>query len=285
MKPQKALHMYIEKDKKKPKYIGHAYMLFQKYDGWYGYLEGGKIYSRAGRLIPSLQHLNMPHLSSTRLLFEILVNKVPEFHLMNGILNRKERCNAAYFKVHDMIVPDDTRNFAERFGDLHQMLKRNPEWKYEHALHYAAPLGVSNDPLIWQQAAEKVWSIGGEGVILKRVDAPYDAGKRNCNLMKIKEECTVDLLVVGMAMGEGKYHSTLGKLILRDKSGKEHRVSGMTDTQRDEWWRAPKGTIKCPHPIMGRVVEVKAMKQLKDGSLREPRFKAIRYDKLPMEID
>ena len=281
MKPQKALHFYQEKDKKKPKYIGHDYMLFQKYDGWYGYLEDGKIYSRAGRLIPSLQHMSMPKMKG-RMLFEILVKGVTEFHLMNGILNRKSPCRDAYFKAHDLIN-DPCESYASRYHTLN--IQRMAKSYAAHGITIAQPLGTSSDPLVWQQAAEQVWSMNGEGVILKRLDAPYEAGKRNFNLMKIKEELTLDLLVVGMAMGEGKYHSTLGKLILRDKSGKEHRVSGMTDVQRHEWWRAPRGTMKCPHPIMGRVVEVKAMKQLKDGSLREPRFKAIRYDKLPAEID
>ena len=54
--------------------------------------------------------------------------------------------------------------------------------------------------------------------------------------------------------------------------------SGMTDAQRDEWWKAESA-------IIGKVVEIKAMKRLKDGSLREPRFKSIRFDKTVSEID
>jgi hypothetical protein len=40
-----------------------------------------------------------------------------------------------------------------------------------------------------------------------------------------------------------------------------------------------------PSLIHGKVVEVKAMKELPDGSLREPRFKCIREDKTIGDID
>jgi DNA ligase-1 len=52
----------------------------------------------------------------------------------------------------------------------------------------------------------------------------------------------------------------------------------MTDAQRELWWAEP--TL-----INGKVVEVKAMKELPDGSLREPRFKCIREDKTIGDID
>lgn len=280
MKPQKALHLYIEKDKKKPKYIGHHYMLFQKYDGWYGYLEHGKMHSRAGRVIPSLEHLNFPVLSG-RLIFEILIHDVPEFHILNGILNRKKPCNNAYFKVHDLVT-DVKTIFGQRFENADKEIYRLGD-----DFTLAPPLGMSYDPLTWQQAAEKVWSMNGEGIILKRLDAPYSAGKRNADLMKIKEEVTAELLVTGLAQGKsgGKYAGTLGTLVCRDKTGKEHNVSGMTDAQRDEWYNAPKATKATPHPILGQVIEIKAMKRLKDGSFREPRFKAIRFDKDRTELD
>ena len=86
------------------------------------------------------------------------------------------------------------------------------------------------------------------------------------------------MMVIDMVEGEGKYAGTLGALKVFESSGQEHAVSGMTDVQRDFWWAAP-GTI------VGQVVEIKAMKRLANGSLREPRFKAIRHDKGIEDID
>ena len=46
----------------------------------------------------------------------------------------------------------------------------------------------------------------------------------------------------------------------------------MSDVERNHWW-------SYPDEIKGRVVQVDCMKVLSNKSLREGRFKAIRYDK------
>ena len=37
--PQKALHLHLEEAKKSPKHLGHEYMIFEKYDGWFMYID------------------------------------------------------------------------------------------------------------------------------------------------------------------------------------------------------------------------------------------------------
>lgn len=285
IKPQKALHLFQEEDKKKPKFIGHNYMLFEKHDGWYGYLDfpSCKIHSRAMREIPSLVELstairNKQPKVKGRLIFEIMIEglEIDSFPELNGRLNRKnEQVDDVYLRVHDFLhnwrfdMPTIKRfEFAQEIVERLNM----------PSVQVSPLLGVSNSRDLWQAAAEKVWQRGGEGLILKREDGIYTPEKRNFDLMKIKEELTLDLHVVGKFQGEGKYKGTLGGLIVRDKYGIEHRVSGMTDKQRHEWWNNEE-------TIINKVVEIKAMKRLKDGSLREPRFKSIRFDKTIKEID
>jgi DNA ligase-1 len=139
-------------------------------------------------------------------------------------------------------------------------------------------LAVTSDEELIYKYFNSILELGGEGVILKNWEAGYFFGKRNANMMKIKEEVTKDLAVVGMVEGEGKYQGTLGALIVQSRDGAKHQVSGMTDYERDLWWEDRAS-------IIGKVVEVKAMKELEDGSLREPRYKACRFDKTLMEID
>lgn len=278
MKVQKALHLHLELEKKKPKCIGNEYMIFEKYDGWYGYSDnGGPIMSRAGRAIPSCEHLDMGVFTG-RMVFEITLTGVKEFHVLNGILNRSVGDYAApnvELLVHDFIPHNEQScPFDERYA-IAEHVVRSLGKDY---ISLAPCVAISDSVLEWKRVATGIWSQGAEGVILKRTKAPYSEGKRNYDLMKIKEEVTLDLLVVATCEGEGKYAGTLGTLIVRDKSGKNHKVSGMSDAERDEWF-------ENPMKICTKVVEVRAMKILPDGSLREPRFKAVRHDKTKADID
>jgi hypothetical protein len=283
-KPQKALHLYTEMDKKKPKCIGHDYAIFEKYDGWYGYLDlaEGIVRSRAGRPIPSCEALAKKIMDSTHrrhgvAIFEILVHGVKEFHELNGILNRTVGdyvCKDAYVKVHDLVT-DFNMEYLYRHK---QLLSTFGKDNGRTSVQVAQYLDVSGNQRTWQRRVEEVWERGGEGIILKRVEGVFSPDKRNYDLMKIKEEVTLDLLVTHLVIGEGKYENCTGALECVDSKGIVHRISGMTDDQRVSWWKDPK-------QVVGKVVEVRAMKVNTDGSLREPRFKAIRYDKSPQDID
>lgn len=281
-KPQKALHLHTEMDKKKPKCVGHDYAIFEKYDGWYGYLDlaEGVVRSRVCRPIPSCEELSQKIMDSTQrrkgvVIFEILSHSVTDFYTLNGLLNRSVGdyiLKDAYVKVHDLVT-DPSMVYRERHTHMLSTFDQ-----IGNDVKIAKYLDVSSNPHTWQRRVEEVWERGGEGIILKRVEAPFSPDKRNYDLMKIKEEVTLDLVVCYVDEGEGKYENHVGALVCRDKSGKKHHISGMTDAQRKEWWN-------YPSDIVGKVVEVKAMKVNTDGSLREPRFKAIRYDKTVKDID
>lgn len=279
MKPQKALHLHIEEDKARPKYAGHSYCVFRKYDGWYGYKDGdGFINSRQCRPIPSLFEfsVDIPTIFCGRLIFEIMIDGVEEFHIMNGILNRSVGdCQAknVYLMVHDYIPLGGSQ---VKFYDRYVMAQDIVHAIGDERIRISPILAITPKIDTWKMLANQVWEDGGEGIVLKRHDAPYSYDKRNADLMKIKEELTFDFIVTGMEKGEGKYSDTLGSLIVEGKNGIKHMVSGMTDAQRNEWW-------DNPAEILGKLVEIKAMKILPDGTLREPRFKAIRYDKADID--
>ena len=277
MKMQKALHLHLQEDKVRQDHLKKDYFIFEKYDGWYGYLDEKDrgVRSSSGRLIPSMKNLSseISKIHQGRLIFEIIIPGIP-FAITNGILNRKsEQAEDAILMVHDWVV-DCSEPFYKRYNKLASLVNviDNPR------VMLAPIVMTSQNPLVWKAEAETMWNKGKEGVILKRTLAPYSPGKRNYDLMKIKEEVTVDLLVVGVEVGKGKYSDTLGKLVLIDSKGVHHKVSGMTDFERTIWWNRP-------GDIIGSVIEVKAMKKLPDGQLREPRFTHIRHDKSANQID
>jgi len=281
MKPQKAKHLHLEMEKKRPACLGHDYMVFEKHDGWYGYMDHKQpIMSRQMRAIPSLAKLskelnNLNAAVSGRLIFEIMVEGMSEFKDMNGYLNRHAEAKNAYLLVHDCVPDDLSMPFHERYQTVLAAVLglQHPKVRLAKCISYN-----SNRLYEWKALAELEWSKGNEGVILKQRDAGYSPGSRNADILKIKEELTLDLMVIGVEEGEGKYEGTLGTLRVMEGTGQEHLISGMTDAERDFWWAAPGA-------IIGSVVEVKAMKRLANGSLREPRFKAIRHDKTIEDID
>lgn len=297
--PQLALHMYKEEAKKKNTLGRDAYMVFEKYDGWYGSMlllphqctSEPFMLSRQGRAVPSVNWLaseinerlmSLPPVARVhgRLVFEILLRDVKEFSELNGILNRsKGDCAAkeAYIMVHDFI-PYGGENLP--FSHRYELAKDLVNLLQLERVDYADYIMVSPSKATWQRCAQHIWERGGEGVILKRMNAPYQEGKRNADILKIKLEDPFDLLVVGVEKGDpdGKYFNALGALMCVSKDGTVHRISGMTDDQRYAWWHTPS-------TIVGKVVEVRAMCKLANGSLREPRFKSIRFDKTAEDID
>jgi DNA ligase-1 len=140
-------------------------------------------------------------------------------------------------------------------------------------------LNITDNKEIWNWHFEQMcrkYGGRGEGVILKKYNAPYTYGKKNADVLKIKCENSFELLVVGVLEGEGKYKGTLGKLVVEDANGIRNNVSGMSDAERELWWN-------YQSEIKGKIVQVDCMKVLSNKSLREGRFKAIRHDKT--EVD
>ena len=63
---------------------------------------------------------------------------------------------------------------------------------------------------------------GQEGVILKRLDAPYDAGRRGSAWVKVKPRHTLDLVVLAVEWGSGRRQGWLSNIHL----GARERTSG-----------------------------------------------------------
>ncbi len=283
---QKANHLFLEMDKKKPD-INKHYMMFEKYDGWYGYLDFPSciITSRQHREIPALKELSdlirtkRPN-TKGRLIFEIMIEglEVDSFHELNGILNRKsEQAENVYLRVHDFI-PDFqfcTMPTSNRYAFAMEIVRR-----IDLRSVLAAPLlGLSNKIDEWQHMAAKIQARGGEGLILKDKDSFYHPNKRISSLMKIKEEVSTEMLVTNVVEATGDHVGMVGKLICKDENNQLHEI-GMgcaTHNERISW-------LQDTTLIINKVVEIKAMKKLKDGKYREPRFKAIRYDKAIHEL-
>jgi len=69
---------------------------------------------------------------------------------------------------------------------------------------------------------------GHEGVILKRLDAPYEAGRRGSAWVKVKPRHTLDLVVLAVEWGSGRRRGRLSNIWLGARDGDEWVMLGKT---------------------------------------------------------
>lgn len=108
---------------------------------------------------------------------------------------------------------------------------------------------------------------GYEGLVLRSIDDP------SAPWLKVKPSDTLDLLVTGYEVGEGKHAGRLGALL----TSKGRVGTGFTDAERQDFWdrRAY---------LIGKVtIEVGYMHLTPDGKMRHPRFIRERFDKIATE--
>ena len=114
-------------------------------------------------------------------------------------------------------------------------------------------LGIVNNLDEVTPIVEKIWAVGGEGVMLNTTSGPYEI-KRSKQLLKVKHTEEHILPVVRVVEGNGKYDESLGALVVlyTDKRGVQSYLgvgSGFTDEQRREIW-------SNPHKYIGRKIEI-----------------------------
>jgi bifunctional non-homologous end joining protein LigD len=154
---------------------------------------------------------------------------------------------------------------------------------------------------------------GLEGMVAKRRDSRYEAGRRSSCWLKVKSVLTDELVIGGYTRGTGARARTFGALLLGTvdpASGKLSYVgqvgSGFDDSLLDELrgrlegLRAERSPFNGPLPSGGRwgnrrkgeptwvrpelVAEVKFAEWTRDGLLRAPVFLRLREDKAPSEV-
>ncbi len=123
---------------------------------------------------------------------------------------------------------------------------------------------------------------GGEGVICRDPDAPYEAGKKDERQFKLKEKIEFECRCVGFATGKegSKYEDVVGKLLFAFRAfGKQDGElillpvgSGLTDEQREYF-------MENPEELTMTTWKLKAKSYTEFGNVREPVIVEQRFDK------
>jgi DNA ligase-1 len=172
------------------------------------------------------------------------------------------------YHIFDLIPHDEwssqqfTTTAARRFHNLTDFFKSpNIDGQklklVEHTLHN------NLDDIV--KLEQQFISEGFEGAMVLP-DIPYYLGRKSNTMLKFKTMLTMDCVVTGHYLGEGKYENTLGGLIVQQENGKECRVgSGFIDQERDD-------ILNDITNVVGRTIEVKYQNLSDDGVMRFPIF-------------
>jgi DNA ligase-1 len=102
------------------------------------------------------------------------------------------------------------------------------------ALDEVVPVTLRTERLVTADAAEagawfdRVLAGGHEGVILKRTDTPYEAGRRGAAWVKVKPRHTLDLVVLAVEHGSGRRKGWLSNIHLGARDGDGFVMLGKT---------------------------------------------------------
>jgi bifunctional non-homologous end joining protein LigD len=143
---------------------------------------------------------------------------------------------------------------------------------------------------------------GLEGLVAKRLDSPYEAGRRSACWIKVKNTRRQELVIGGWLPGEGRRRARIGALLVGYHDDGELRFAGrvgtgFTDATLADLGRrlgqlerdtspfrgrgVPRGAVFCEPEL---VAEIEFSEWTRAGILRAASYKGLRFDKDPAEV-
>lgn len=241
-----------------------------------------KLYSRTGQEVLSADHIRYaiavhPFMPVGVYFGEYWHPDKPQEITSGCFRDTKQQHDDMKYVLFDYVTLEEYRagksdcTYIERVARLPQLLfntdsERSPVFPAE-AQGLLVDLDYSPE-----EAAEAIASDGPyDGIILRNPVGKWVLGSNGTTgeIIKVKPTITLDLRVVQVkeAVGE-KTGRTVYTVVVRLPNGNEQEVGSGVPHFIDDV------------PGVGQIVEVEAMTYSKNGLLREPRYKGIRYDKL-----
>jgi DNA ligase-1 len=268
----------------------------RKYDGCNGVLKltpnglGDVLLSRTGEVVKSCDHI----IKSARMKFNdyflrgmglVLLGEVwrpnTEFARISGEFRKHDPVTLLKFVAFDMLPMTEFDKGASELTFEHRytaLMNKLRGFHQTDTIWLAETYTPGSYGLPTEFATKLVEEGGYDGGILRNPLGTWTAGSgTDGEIIKVKAAESYDLRVVDVEEGKGKYKGTLGALVCQGPKG-HVKVSGMTDEERNYWFAAPQ-------TIIGAIVEVQCLGLTNTGSLREPRFKGIRHDKITADFE
>ena len=266
----------------------------RKLDGIRCYVQNGVMYTRTNKpqKVEPVKHIveqikNIPnyekYVFDGELLYIDSDTLAEDFKKTVSLVRSDDRtpeCDNIYFVIFDIIPLECFENkipfvqFSEEYKKMFEMIEVKEEctsW-YTTELKNILIIRQVNKPEEINMLQNKCKDFNWEGLMYRNGDTSYEY-KRTKNLLKIKEMKDIELKLVKVESGTGKYHNLLGAFYVEYKDGLVKVGSGFTDKQREEYW-------SNAHKYLNKYVKVKYFEEScdKEGkfSLRFPVFMCFR---------
>jgi len=203
------------------------YLVSEKYDGVRGVWDGKALRFRSGRVVPAPTWFTA-RLPRVALDGELWLAR-GRFDALSGIVRKARPLDAEWRDVRYMAfeLPGADGSFAERAQRLREIAGQTA-WASFVAVDQRT---VADRAALKRRLAATV-ALGGEGLVLHRADAPYQAGRTDA-VMKLKPEMDAEAVVVAHRAGQGRYAGQLGALEVRAPDGRRFLIgTGFSDAQR-----------------------------------------------------
>lgn len=198
-----------------------GWLASEKLDGIRGYWTGRQLLSRSGR--PLQADAFTAGFPPFALDGELWLGR-GQFAAASGQIRRGSFAGIT-LQVFD--VPDAAGSLPERLAVLEKWLKSHPNPRIQ-ILPQIPISGI-------QQARQQLAAIeaqGGEGIMLRNPDAPYER-RRSSAMLKLKSFHDAECTVAAHLAGAGKNQDKLGALLCRLPDGRLIKIgSGFTDAER-----------------------------------------------------
>jgi DNA ligase-1 len=203
------------------------YWVSEKLDGVRAYWDGEKLWSRGGHVYAA------PHWFTAQFPRHPLDGELwsgrGRFAELSGVVRKAQPVDGEWrqvrFHVFDLSVPEKV------FEQRHRQLKQLVEASGSPYLALVVQRPVASHPELMAEL-EQVVAAGAEGLMLKRRNSRYQAG-RSDDLLKVKTHDDAEATVVGHLQGKGKYEGLMGSLEVELANGRRFRIgTGFSDVER-----------------------------------------------------
>lgn len=168
-----------------------------------------------------------------------------------------ERWHTIHYQIFE--VPHQQGGLLTRLAILQDYLERHPS-----PFIVIIPQSTVQSAEHLKIELNKVISLGGEGLVVRKADSPYHTGRSN-HALKVKQYHDAECTVIGHKPGKGKYIGKVGSLHCQLLSGITFYIgSGLSDKQR----QSP--------PEIGKLITFKYYGFTKNNKPRFPVFLRIR---------